>query len=63
MLMKLVVILLPISSSSKDAIRRMSSRISGLRKSMISARFSLLISCSTSAAVSVSSSEITPAAL
>ena len=50
---------LPISSSSKDAIKRISLRISGESESMISERFSFWISLRIFAAESVSSIDTT----
>ena len=60
--MQLVVILLPISSSSNDAISLMSFLTSGLSSSIISSRFSLPISINISAAASVSRFDTTFAA-
>ena len=62
--MQFVVILLPISSSSKDAMSRISFLISSSRASRISSRFSLPMVCRISTASSVSISEtISPAFL
>ena len=62
-MMQFVVMRLPISSSSNEAISFSSVRTSGSTMSMMSVRFSLSSSRSTSTAVSVSSREMMSAAL